>query len=57
MLLAQLADTSQQVAATSARRGKTALLSAALAQLAPDEVPIGVAFLSGEPRQGRIGVG
>src|SRR5436190_21362978 len=57
MLLSQLALTSQQVAATQARRGKVSLLSGCLAQLLPEEVPIGVAFLSGEPRQGRIGIG
>jgi DNA ligase-1 len=57
MLLSQVALTSQQVAATQARRGKVSLLAACLAQLLPEEVPIGVAFLAGEPRQGRIGIG
>ena len=57
MLLAELAAASELVAATSARNGKIAALAACLAQLAPDEVEVGVGFLSGEARQGRIGVG
>ena len=48
MLLAEIARTSEQVAATSARLTKIALLSACLAELEPAEVPIGVAYLSGE---------
>jgi DNA ligase-1 len=57
MLLAQLAQTSQAVAATRARRQKISALAACLAQLAADELEIGVAFLAGEPRNGRIGIG
>ena len=57
MLLAELVAASQQVAATSARNGKIAALAACLGQLAPDEVQIGVAYLSGEVRQGKLGVG
>jgi DNA ligase-1 len=57
MLLEPLVITSQQVAATKSRRAKIALLGGCLAQLSPSEIPIGVAFLSGEPRQGRIGIG
>jgi DNA ligase-1 len=57
MQLETLVVTSQQVAATQSRKAKVALLSSCLAQLSPAEIAIGVAFLSGEPRQGRIGIG
>ncbi|MCC6830997.1 MAG: ATP-dependent DNA ligase [Thermoleophilia bacterium] len=57
MLLARLAETSARVAATSSRRAKTALLAAAVRELAPHEVPAGVALLAGEPRQRQTGVG
>jgi ATP-dependent DNA ligase I len=57
VLLSQLVATSRAVAATSARREKVDLLAAALRRLGPDEVPAGVAFLSGELRQRQIGVG
>jgi DNA ligase-1 len=56
-LLADLVATSEQVAATSARGGKVAILSDHLRSLAPGEVPIAVGLLSGVPRQGRVGVG
>ena len=57
MLLERVAQASERVSATSSRREKVALLAACLAELVADEVPIGVAFLSGELRQGRIGLG
>ena len=57
MLLADLVACSDAVAATSARSQKTALLADALRRLAPEEVPAGVAFLSGELLQRQIGVG
>jgi ATP-dependent DNA ligase I len=57
VLLADLVDTSRAVGATSGRREKVDLLAAALRRLSPDEVPAGVAFLSGELRQRQIGVG
>ncbi len=57
MLLSQLASTSQHVAETSARRGKISELATCLAQLEDAETEVGVAFLAGEARQGRIGVG
>ena len=47
MLLAQIATTSEDVRATSARGAKVARLVECLAALAPDEVPAGVAYLSG----------
>jgi DNA ligase-1 len=57
MLLHELVDTSSRVAATPARNEKTAHLAALLRRLAPAEVDIAVAYLSGELRQRRIGLG
>src|SRR5262249_49727038 len=56
-LLADVVAASNEVAATSSRSGKVAILAALLRRLEPSEVPITVGFLSGVPRQGRIGVG
>src|SRR6185437_6238926 len=50
-------EVSEQVAGTSSRSQKIALLAALLARLELEEVPVAVGFLSGAPRQGRIGVG
>ncbi|MGH9283989.1 MAG: ATP-dependent DNA ligase, partial [Acidimicrobiales bacterium] len=55
--MAEVVNTSETVAATSARGAKIAALAGLLARLDPDEVEAVVAFLAGEPRQGRIGVG
>jgi DNA ligase-1 len=55
--LATLVDTSRAVGASRARRHKLAALAACLADLTGDEIEIGSAFLAGELRQGRIGVG
>ena len=57
MLLVEVVEASAQVAATPARSAKIAALADLLRRLAPDEVEPAVAFLVGEPRQGRIGVG
>lgn len=57
MLLNAVVETSRAVAATRSRRTKTEALAAALRACAPDEVAIVVNLLTGEPRQGRIGVG
>jgi DNA ligase-1 len=57
MLLDEIARVSGQVAATSARNRKTALIADALRALRPEEVPIAVAYLAGELPQGSIGVG
>ena len=57
MLLADLVATSLRVASTRSRTAKIDALAQALALLAPDEVAAGVAFLSGQARQGRVGVG
>ena len=55
--LVELARTSREVAATRARSSKVELLAAALRRAEPPVVPAVVAFLSGELRQRRIGVG
>ena len=48
---------SREVAATSARLAKVAAIAAVLRAADPDEVPIVVAYLSGELPQRQIGVG
>ena len=45
------------VASTSARSAKIAAIAGLLVRLAPEEVEPAVAFLAGEPRQGKVGVG
>jgi DNA ligase-1 len=55
--LHDLVDASARVTQTSARLGKVAILAELLRLLSPDEVEIAVSWLSGEPRQGRIGIG
>jgi len=55
--LREVVDASRQVAATSSRSAKIATLAELLRRLDDDEVAIAVAFLSGVPRQGRIGIG
>ena len=57
MLFSELAATSAAVGATRSRKRKAELLGAALRQLGPGEIEPGVAFLSGELRQRRTGVG
>ena len=57
MLLAEIAKVSQAVATTSARLAKIDMLAAALREAGPLEVPIAVAYLSGELPQRQIGVG
>ena len=56
-LLAEVVAASLEVASTSARSQKIAILADLLRQLEPGEVPIAVGFLSGAARQGRVGVG
>jgi DNA ligase-1 len=56
-LLADLVATSATLSATSSRKAKVDALAALLRTLAPDEIATSVAFLTGAPRQGRIGVG
>ncbi len=57
MLLAELADVSRAVAANPARLAKIEALAGALRSATHDEVPIAVAYLSGELPQRQIGVG
>ena len=57
LALSAVARTAAAVAATSSRTGKTDLLAALVGQAAPAEAPIVVGLLTGEIRQGRIGVG
>lgn len=57
MQLGDLSQTSKRVAGTSARLEKIDLLAAALRKLAGQEIPVAVAYLSGELPQGRIGIG
>ena len=55
--LSEVVATSERVAATSSRTAKVEALADLLRQLAPEEVAIAVGFLTGRPRQGRVGVG
>jgi ATP-dependent DNA ligase I len=57
MLLNDLVTTSAAVAEASSRLAKIGLLADLLRRLAPEEIEIAIGFLSGEPRQGRIGIG
>jgi DNA ligase 1 len=57
VLLYELVATSAAVAKASSRLVKIAELAALLRRITLPEVDIAVAFLSGEPRQGRIGIG
>ncbi len=55
--LAAVVDASGEVAATRSRSSKVAILAELLRSVSPGEVGICVGFLSGTPRQGRVGVG
>ncbi|MEU3890481.1 ATP-dependent DNA ligase [Streptomyces sp. NPDC029041] len=57
MLLHRLARVSQEVAATSARSRKTALLAELFREAEAEDVPIVIPYLAGRLPQGRIGVG
>ena len=57
MLLAEIAEASSDVAATSSRLAKIDRLATCLRSATPDEVAIAVAYLSGELPQGTVGVG
>jgi DNA ligase-1 len=56
-LLADVVSASATVTATRSRSAKVATLAELLRTLDAQEVPICVGFLSGVPRQGRVGVG
>jgi len=57
VLIGEIAEVSRTVAGTSARLAKIETLAAALREAGPLEVPIAVAYLSGELPQRQIGVG
>ncbi|UCC84961.1 MAG: ATP-dependent DNA ligase [Gemmatimonadota bacterium] len=57
MLLHDVVESSRRVAKASARLEKVEVLATLLRRLQQEEVPAAVAFLAGEPRQGRIGIG
>ena len=57
MLLAELLAASERVAATRSRLAKIDALAECLRRLDASEVALGVAYLSGDTRQGRIGIG
>lgn len=57
MLFARIVDTSARVTATRSRLAKVEALAQCLREMAPQEIEIGVGLLTGEPRQGRLGIG
>ncbi|SCX52725.1 DNA ligase-1 [Klenkia marina] len=57
MLLADVVSTSAAVGATRARTAKSAAVAQLLRAAAPDEVGPVTAWLSGAPRQGKLGAG
>jgi DNA ligase-1 len=57
MLLSRLAHVSQEVAATSARSRKIALLAELFRDAEADDVPIVIPYLAGRLPQGRLGIG
>ncbi|CAL9373080.1 ATP-dependent DNA ligase [Streptomyces sp. enrichment culture] len=57
MLLTRLADVSREVAATSARSRKIALLAGLFREAEAQDVPIVIPYLAGRLPQGRLGVG
>ncbi|SEO47593.1 ATP-dependent DNA ligase [Trujillonella endophytica] len=57
MLFAEVVAASAEVAATRSRTAKTAALARVLRAADPGEVTAVAAWLAGEPRQGRLGLG
>lgn len=57
MLLAELIETSRRVAETRSRLAKIEAIARCLRRIEPDEVALGVAYLSGDTAQGKVGVG
>ncbi len=55
-LLAHIVEASLRVSATSKRLEKTGELAGCLRTVAPAEVPIAIAYLSGETCQGKLGI-
>ncbi|HEV3377249.1 MAG TPA: ATP-dependent DNA ligase [Thermoleophilaceae bacterium] len=56
-LLAEAVSASRELTGTSSRSRKVAILADLLRRLEPSEVGAAVGFLTGVPRQGRVGVG
>ncbi|MFP3990043.1 ATP-dependent DNA ligase [Streptomyces sp. E11-3] len=57
MLLADVARTSREIAATRSRSKKTALLAELFRGMSPDDAPLVVSYLAGRLPQRKIGVG
>ncbi len=57
MRLEELTAASARIAATRSRKEKTDLLAEIFRRLESDEIETAVAFLSGGPRQARLGIG
>jgi DNA ligase-1 len=57
MKLEELVQVSTAVAATAGRLDKISKLAALFTRVPPDDLPIAIGFLTGWPRQGRLGVG
>lgn len=57
MLLSEIVDTSRRVGEAGGRLEKIRLMADLLGRMPAEEIEIAVAFLSGSPRQGRLGVG
>ncbi len=57
MLLTELLAASERVAATRSRLAKIDALAECLRRLDVSEIALGVAYLSGDTRQGKIGIG
>src|SRR6266516_3124933 len=57
MKLQELVEVSAAVAGTTGRLEKISKLAGLLARIPPDDAPIAIGFLTGWPRQGKIGVG
>jgi DNA ligase-1 len=53
----KLVEVSRRISETSRRLQKIGLLAEFLKRSAPDEIPIAVSYLSGNLRQGKIGIG
>ena len=57
MLLTDIVEVSKAVSSTRSRSQKTDLLADILRRLRPEEAPVAVSYLTGKPRQARLGVG
>ncbi len=57
MLLSEIAEVSAAISLTRSRNAKSEAISSLLSRAPIDEIPIVVGYLSGVPRQGRVGIG